>query len=447
MRRLAPLLLVAAARVATAGTLAVGPGQPYATIAAAAAAAHDGDTVEIAAGTYHEAVTWTANQLTVRGVGGRPVIDLTGMPIGNGKAIFVSAGADATFENLEFVGAAVTDQNGAGIRWEGAGTFTVRDSIFRSNEDGILGGGGAHPENTATIERNEFVDNGRGDVGYTHNVYLGDAASVMFRGNWSHALWAGGADVGHLFKCRAHRTYVIANRLTAEANPSSYEINLPQGGEAYVIGNVIQQRAGGQRIMISFADGDGTQYPGSKLVVVANTFVSESAGPATFVRTTLADAQLTLIDNLVVGDGTLASGGVIAAMDHDLATMAPGFVDAAGFDYHLTAGSPAIDVGGDPGANAPTEQYVHPTATEARAVVGAAIDVGAFEFGNAGGPPGDAGPTPGAGAAPGGCCAIDDGPPPLAAILVVAARYLRKRRTRSRTSVAGAGAVFVVGSR
>jgi hypothetical protein len=386
-RRTVLLAILGFGTVANAGTLRVGPTETYTTIAAAAAAVADGDIVEIDLGTYHEAVVWQRDNLTVRGVGGRPVIDMTGMTISNGKGIFVSSGANAAFESLEFVGASVSDGNGAGIRWEGAGTFAVHDCVFRSNEDGILGGnvGGLHPENAATVEFNEFVDNSHGDPGLTHSVYFGEADSVTFRGNWSHALYAGGTDVGHLFKSRALHNLVLYNRLTSEDKPSSYEVNLPEGGEAYVIGNLIQQRVGAQRVMISFGDGDGTQYTGSKLYVANNTFVSESAGDATFVRTTQVDAQLILTNNLFVGPGTLTSGGV-PTMLANVMTASPGFVDQAMFDYHLTAGSPAIDAGMDPGALAamsllPVQQYVQPLMVESRSPVGA-LDVGAYEFGN-----------------------------------------------------------------
>lgn len=382
--RLAPLFVALAATTAHAETRTVGPGQTYETIAAAAAVAGDGDIIEIQAGTYREAVTWRANQLTVRGVGGRPVVDMTGMAISNGKAIFVSAGADLTVENIELVGASVNDANGAGIRWEGPGELTVRNCIFRSNENGILGGGQA--DNVGVIEHNEFVDNGRGDVGYTHSVYINEAESVTFRGNWSHALWPDGGDIGHLFKSRAHKTFVLYNRITAEDSHSSYEINIPQGGEAYVIGNLIQQKVGGQRTMISFADGDGTQYPDSKLYVVNNTFVSDVAN-ATFVRTTNATANLMVVNNLFVGTGPLTAGGIVDEHDN-LVTDAPGFVDGAAYDYALAAGAMAIDMGVDPGmanamALAATEQYKHPAGTESRTQVGSAVDIGAFEFGNA----------------------------------------------------------------
>ena len=427
------LVIVALGGSAAAGTLDVGSGQTYPTIAAASAAAANGDTILIHAGTdYHETVTFSANDLTIRGAGGRPVIDLTGMAISNGKGIFVSDGTNATFENLELVGASVGDGNGAGIRWEGGGKLTVTGCKFRSNEDGILGGN--HADNVALIQFNEFVDNSRGDAGYTHSVYFSEIDEVTFTGNWSHALYPGGSDVGHLFKSRAAHNFVYYNRLTAEDSPSSYEVNIPEGGEAYVVGNLIQQKVGGQRIMISFGDGDGMQRTGSKLYVASNTFVSESSGDATFIRTAQADAQITIANNLFVGPGTVVSGGT-PTMGTNVTTTSPGFVSQATYDYHLTDGSPAINAGAAPSDSAllPLMQYVQPTATESRAAVGA-IDVGAYEFGNVAGgsesPPvgDDTFPTSSDGG--GGCCRTTHGGSGGAGLLALGTAALVFRRRR-----------------
>jgi hypothetical protein len=69
----------------------------------------------------------------------------------------------------------------------------------------------------------------------------------------------------------------------------------------------------------------------------------------------------------------------------NVVTDSPAFVDKAKGDYRLTADSPAIDKGKDPGMAgtfglAPGMQYVHPAASEKRPVKGA-LDAGAFEFG------------------------------------------------------------------
>jgi MYXO-CTERM domain-containing protein len=63
------------------------------------------------------------------------------------------------------------------------------------------------------------------------------------------------------------------------------------------------------------------------------------------------------------------------------------FVNQAGYDYHITAGSPCVDMGTAPGSGdgyalTPTEEYVQPAATEGRTVVNV-IDIGAYELGGA----------------------------------------------------------------
>src|SRR6478609_4981367 len=120
-------------------TWRVGPDRELRTPSAAAAVARDGDTVLIDAGTYTgDVATWTQDDLTLRGVGGRARLAADGRSA-QGKAIWVIAGDRTTVDRIEFSGAAVPDQNGAGIRQEGAG-LTVLRSWFHDNEDGLLTG-------------------------------------------------------------------------------------------------------------------------------------------------------------------------------------------------------------------------------------------------------------------------------------------------------------------
>lgn len=72
--------------------------------------------------------------------------------------------------------------------------------------------------------------------GFTHNVYIGNCASLVFAFNYSHD-----ANVGHLLKTRAAVNYILYNRLTGENGTDSYEIDIPNGGTSFVIGNLIQQ--------------------------------------------------------------------------------------------------------------------------------------------------------------------------------------------------------------
>ena len=407
MRATLPLSALALAALTTPAfaQLRVGPGEAYETIAAAAAAAQDGDTVEIVAGTYHEEVVWSADRLTIRGVGGRPVIDMTGRALTRqgGKGIFILDGADITLENVELVGASVPDGNGAGIRWQGAGHLVVRGCVLRDNEDGILGGN--HADDTALIEGNEFVGNGRGDVGYTHNVYINGIDTLTFQGNWSHALASGLGDSGHLLKTRARNNFVLYNRLTAEGGPSSYELQLPQGGTAYVIGNLIEQGTSSNNATVISIGGDGTQWPEQRVFLSHNTVVNR-LGRGTFISAT-APVELGVVNNLFIGQGALISGGVVTREQGNLTPDLSVLVDGAGYDWRPVPGSAPVDMGSAPGSDGavslvPTLEYRHPMALAPRAVDGA-LDVGALELVAAlpdAGPPEDAGQDVDAGSGP-----------------------------------------------
>ena len=365
----------AAPLASRAATLEVGPGHAYATPCAAIAAAAAGDTILVdAAGSYAgDVCAWSKDGLTIRGVNGRPHVDANGASA-QGKAIWVIAGDDTTIENIELSGCHVPDMNGAGIRQEGA-NLTVRHAYFHDNEDGILAG-----ENTAstiTIENSEFARNGAGD-GYSHNLYIGHVARLVFRANWSHD-----AVVGHLLKSRAARNDILYNRLTGEAGSESYEINLPNGGLSYVIGNLVQQPAttqnGAMLDYLSEGAGANTDF---RLFVVGNTFVNDR-GSGTFLQvggTTPALAR----DNIFFGGGTVSSQAS-AVLDHNYTGSVDPFVDAAGYDYRLRADAIAvIDQGVAPGTGggeslAPTSVYLHPAAIAPRVALGT-IDIGAYEW-------------------------------------------------------------------
>jgi hypothetical protein len=371
------MFILAAGAPALAATLQVGPGKTYAVPSEAAAEASDGDVIEIDAGLYSgDVASWYAGGITIRGVGGMAHLDAAGENA-EGKAIWVIKGDDVTVEYIEFSGATVPDQNGAGIRAEGSG-LTIRHCSFHDNEEGILGGAGE-----VLIEYSEFGNNGYGD-GYSHNMYLsGNVTSFTLRFCYSHH-----ARVGHIVKSRAQVNFILYNRLMDEGDgTSSYTLDLPNGGTSFVIGNLIQQGPATENSGIFAYAAEGATNPSSDLYVACNTFVNDR-GSGTFISNRGPTAAV-VVDNIFVGGGAVLSGpGDLTA---NLETDDAGLVDRAGYDYHLAAGSPAIDAGTDPGTGggrslAPEFQYVHPAGAEPRAPVGA-IDIGAYEFGNA--PPPD----------------------------------------------------------
>lgn len=376
MRFLLPVLLLAAAAVSLQGATIrrVGPKQKYRTPCAAIAAAKDGDTIEIdAAGSYSgDVCAFRLNRVTLRGVNGRPRIEAGGA-IAQGKGIWVIGGEDVTVENLEFSGAKCESKNGSGIRAEGK-SLTVRNCVFRNNEDGILTNN--DPANRLLVEYSEFDHNGAGD-GYSHNMYIGRIAEFTLRYSLSHD-----AVEGHLVKSRAATTRILYNQLTSESAATSYELDLPDGGNALVAGNVIAQSAASPNtgIMAFAAEGDRMAPAPGGLIVAHNTFVNRKPAHTTFIAVGRNQASVTLLNNVFSGPGKITNLAG-ASLQGNVTMEEDGFINAAGWDFRLADRSPAVNAGAAiPPAQQPQLQYRHPACAARREAVGAP-DAGAFEKG------------------------------------------------------------------
>jgi hypothetical protein len=375
MRMLVVCAVLLAASDVRAETRSVGPGKAYAKPCQAFAAAQDGDQIEIdASGRYDGDVCAIGrSRLTIRGVNGRAHIDAAGKNAG-GKGIWVIQGSDTTVEDIELSGCAVPDKNGAGIRQEGR-NLTVRRSFFHDNENGILTGAGA--DSAIVIEDSEFARNGAGD-GQSHNMYIGEVGQFTLRGSYSHH-----GKVGHLVKSRALRNTIEYNRLTDETGNASYELDLPQGGPSYVIGNLFQKSANASNGGFLAYAREGKRNPSSALWVVNNTFVNErSAG--TFVGVAQDVTTVVMRNNIFAGSGTPSD--LAGAVSEGNLTGDAKFVNAAQYDYALGADSAALAGGVDPGTGAGTSltpgcQYAHP-AHAVRRVASGALDRGALERGS-----------------------------------------------------------------
>ncbi|HSE92305.1 MAG TPA: right-handed parallel beta-helix repeat-containing protein, partial [Methylomirabilota bacterium] len=267
---------VAAGDPSTAGrVLRVGPGRELARPSHAAALARAGDTVEIDAELYEgDVVTWRADHLTLRGVGGRARLRAAGQAA-EAKAIWVIRGRNTVVEDVEFSGARVPDRNGAGIRQEGA-DLTIRRCLFHDNENGVLLGGG--PDSETVIEESEFAANGAGD-GRSHNIYIVAVRRFVLRGSDVHH-----ARTGHNVKSRARENVIVGNRIVDEATgTSSYAIDLPNGGVAYIIGNVLQKGPRAEhRRMIAYG-AEGIRHAVNELYLVNNTLVNDRGFGGVFV--------------------------------------------------------------------------------------------------------------------------------------------------------------------
>lgn len=380
-----PVLLLAAAGSACAATLSVGPGKTYATPCRAFAAAKAGDLVEITGGvTYSgDVCAIYPSNLTIRGVNGRPRIDAAGKNA-LGKGTWVIEGSNVTVQNVEMVGAKVPDQNGAALRLEGT-NFTLRQAFLHDNENGILSN--PNTNSSITIEYSEFGHNGYG-TGYTHNLYIGNVASLTFRYNYSHD-----ANGGHNLKSRARTNMIAYNRFSSlapgetgstVAGKPSYEIDLPNAGSSYIIGNVIEQPATNSNPnMIAYGE-EGATNPAQDLYVVNNTFLNDYTGGGTFVLMGSGVTRGALLqNNIFSGVGTVTNQSAAVQKTNYRATSVA-FVDRAHYDLHPVSNVLIINAASAPGYSGsgvplnPGAEYRHVASGVSRPVVGS-LDIGAYE--------------------------------------------------------------------
>ncbi|MDE2399181.1 MAG: hypothetical protein KGM91_27380, partial [Burkholderiales bacterium] len=274
----------------------VGP-QGLGSIAEAASRARDGDVVEIEAGDYHgDVASWPQARLTIRGVHGAARLYADGHSA-EGKAIWVLRHGDFDISNVDFIGARVPDRNGAGIRLE-SGHLRVRHCLFWDSQSGILTAN--DPAASLDVEESEFGYLGAGD-GLSHGIYAGAIARLELRGSYLHH-----GNVGHLVKSRARVSRIEYNRITDEAGGrASYELDLPNGGDALVVGNLFEEDAGASNSTLVSFGSEGYKNPSNTLRAAFNTVVNDGRWGGTFVRVAPGAGAVSLRNNLWVGGGAL----------------------------------------------------------------------------------------------------------------------------------------------
>lgn len=288
-----------AAEAAPKATMIVGVGEKVSTLTEAARLARDGEVIEIRSGNYRgQPAIWSQNNLIIRGVGERPVMLADGKSAEE-KAIWVVRGGKISIENIEFRGARVADRNGAGIRFE-KGQLTVQGCRFVDNENGILTGNSA--EQTLEVADSEFGDAPRHAGGLHHLLYVGAIGKFVLRGSRFYNGY-----LSHLVKSRARESHVLYNMLAdGKDGKASYELEFPNGGVAYVIGNAIAQGAGTDNPSIVAYGAEGQRWPDNALYLSHNTLLNDNyAGDflRVWAEKFAAGIDVWAINNLTVGSG------------------------------------------------------------------------------------------------------------------------------------------------
>lgn len=282
-------------------TMRVGPGEKVATLLEAARLARDGDVIEIRPGVYRgQPVVWTQDRLLIRGAGERPVMLADGRDAG-GRALWVVRGGRVRIENVEFRGARAADGPGAALRFE-AGQLSVAACRFIDNDVGLVTADG--PALSLEIVDSEFGDAPQQGKLPHHLLDVGAIGRLSLRGSRLHDGY-----LGHLLRSRARDSRLFYNLLADGAGgKASYELAFPDGGLAYVVGNVIAQGAASSDPAMIAYGGEGAPWPENGLYLAHNTLLNERhAGDFLLVRGEpfAAGVEIWAINNLLVGAGRL----------------------------------------------------------------------------------------------------------------------------------------------
>jgi len=301
---LAVLLLVTSTNSVLAAVRRVSPIDSPHVLQKMISAAHDGDVIELASGTY---LNWSLvienKNITLRGTGVRPVFASTGASA-EGKALWVVRGGRVTVENVEFRGVRVASGNGAGIRFE-SGHLVVNRCVFIDNEMGLLTGNNA--DATLEVLNSEFGAAPRFQGGALHHLlYVGSIASVKVSGSRFQQGFQ-----GHLLKSRARESRIFYNMLLDSSDgQASYELEFPNGGLAFVVGNIIgQSQSSANPALVSYG-AEGPRWPQNGLYLSHNTLLNPLSNGIlvqSWQQKFLPVYEEWLVNNLVIGHGSLGS--------------------------------------------------------------------------------------------------------------------------------------------
>ena len=267
-------------------------GQSFATLSAAIAASSAGDVLQVPAGIYVENFPNITHNLTITSTGGMAYLSNPQPDPPNGRAVVNVPGnlnVSLTLSGLDISGA-VDDAsnppsnggaNGAGILFEtGNGALTVSNCHIHNNEDGILAGAANSYSThglTVTITHSEFDHNGVPSTnvryGYDHNLYIGAVTQFSLADSYIHDA-LGGNEV----KSRALASTIENNRIQDQGSPSSYEIDLADGGNDVVKTNTIQKGPNSPQEHVVDFGAEGT-YAGSTLTFSGNTIINNGGAP------------------------------------------------------------------------------------------------------------------------------------------------------------------------
>lgn len=400
-------ILLGSPRVLAAGsTIHVPADQP--TIQGAIDAASNGDTVLVAAGTYFENIDFKGKAITVQSEKGAALTIIDG----GAKAPVASFSSGETSASIL---QGFTLQNGQGGL--GGGGITI---------------GGSSPQILNNVVTNNVGCEGAGiSISFSSPLVQGNTISNNAQGGCSGGTGGGGINIGGAASAQIINNIITGNQTgsdgggialfaagtpTIRGNTISGNITGATGGgismfnfsDALIVENLIINNQAFQGGGIAWLVPSGDRGP----LLVSNTIAGNlSTQPGSGIFADGFDINTLLVDNIIVGQagqnavfcgnsndtnppafhfndvfstGVAAYGGICTDQSGQNGNISadPQFVNPASSDYHLSAGSPAIDAGTNSEPNLPPKDLGgNDRILDGNGDCIATVDMGAFEFG------------------------------------------------------------------
>ena len=254
---------------ASGRVLTVGAGGQFATFYAAMSKAVDGDTIQIAAGTYVNDYGVIDKKVIVEGVGGMARFVQQNF-LDSNQGIFV-VNTDATLRNLEIMGGHNYSGRVAGIMVQG-GHVTIANSYIHDNDIGINASDNARTG--IVMIDTEVAHNGNDDRG-TPNMVVGAVGSVVIQNSTIH-----GAFSGHELTSRAFNALIENNRIyDGVGNPASFLLNIAQGGNTVIRNNILEKGEDSANGILIRIAGEGRAYSNTDVEITDNMLITRLHNP------------------------------------------------------------------------------------------------------------------------------------------------------------------------
>lgn len=203
---------------------------------------------------------------------------------------------------------------------------------------------------------------------FHHQLYVGRIGKLLVRGSrFRNGFY------GHLVKTRARENHILYNVMFDGAvGQASYELEVPNGGVAYVIGNVIGQGPGTENPTLIAYGSEGLHWSENAIYLAHNTLINDANNVNFLVIKSnrgLEAVEAWALNNLIAGYGEVQRPAA-GRFEGNQTVARSALIEQSGVPVRLTAQSPLRGSVRPPGKAgnvdlAPDSEFVFPAGTKA----------------------------------------------------------------------------------